>query len=258
MPNLCGRGSPVTLNEFFEQNRSVALAFSGGVDSAYLLYAAVQSGCTVGAYYVHSEFQPRFEREDARRLAARLGVALREIELSVLSDEAVRRNDETRCYHCKKRIFTAIAQAAKQDGFSLIIDGTNASDDAGDRPGMRALAELQVCSPLRTCGLTKADVRRLSREANLPTWDKPAYACLATRIETGVPITPEALFATEQAEEALTKLGFSDFRVRKRGDTARIELTEAQLPRLLQKREAILNALKPLYGGVTLDLEVRG
>ena len=248
----------MTPAEFFEQNRAVALAFSGGVDSAYLLHAAVSFGCTVGAYYVHSEFQPRFEREDARRLAARLGVTLREIELNVLTDEAIRRNDETRCYHCKKRIFSAILQAAKQDGFPLIIDGTNASDDAGDRPGMRALSELSVRSPLRECGLTKADVRRLSREAGLPTWDKPAYACLATRIETGVAITAADLAATERAEEALTTLGFSDFRVRKRGDAARIELPKAQWPRLFEKREEILKALKPLYGGVTLDLEVRG
>ena len=248
----------MTLNEFFEQNRAVALAFSGGVDSAYLLYTAVQSGCTLGVYYVHSEFQPRLEREDARRLAKNLGVTLREIELSVLADEAVRRNDETRCYHCKKRIFTAIAQAAKKDGFSMITDGTNASDDAGDRPGMRALSELAVRSPLRECGLTKDEIRRLSREAGLPTWDKPAYACLATRIETGEAITQKALAATEQAEEALTVLGFSDFRVRKRGDNAKIELPKAQLPRLLEKREEILKALKPLYRSVTLDLEVRG
>ena len=248
----------MTLNEFFEQNRAVALAFSGGVDSAYLLYTAVQSGCDVGVYCVHTEFQPRFEREDARRLAANLGVELREIELSVLSDDAIRRNDETRCYYCKKRIFTAIGKAAERDGYSLVVDGTNASDDAGDRPGMRALSELAVRSPLRECGLTKDEIRRLSREAGLPTWDKPAYACLATRNETGVPITPDDLAATEQAEEALTALGFSDFRVRKRGDNAKLELPKAQLTRLLEKREDVLKALKPLYRSVTVDLEVRG
>lgn len=248
----------MTLAAFFEQNRAVALAFSGGVDSAYLLYTAVSFGCDLGVYYVHSEFQPRFEREDVRRLAAQIGIVLREIELSVLTDEAIRQNDKNRCYHCKKRIFSAIAQEAKADGYATLIDGTNASDDAGDRPGMRALAELSVRSPLRECGLTKADVRRLSREAGLPTWDKPAYACLATRIETGTAITPDDLAATEQAEEVLAKLGFSDFRVRKRGADARIELPEAQLPRLLEKRQDVLQALKPLYGGVTLDLEVRG
>lgn len=248
----------MTLAEFFEQHRSVALAFSGGVDSAYLLYAAVSAGCNVGVYYVHAEFQPRFEREDARGLARRLGVTLHEIELSVLSDEMIRRNDEARCYHCKKRIFTAIAQAASADGYALLMDGTNASDDAGDRPGMRALAELSVRSPLRECGLTKADVRRLSREAGLPTWDKPAYACLATRIETGTAITPADLAATEQAEEALVNMGFSDFRVRKRGDAAVIQVPEAQLPDLLSRRQDVLHALKPLYSRVTLDLEVRG
>lgn len=248
----------MTLKEFFEQHRSVALAFSGGVDSAYLLYAAVTAGCDVGAYYVHAEFQPAFERADAHALAARLGVDLREIKLSVLSDEAVVRNDENRCYYCKKRIFTAIAQAAKRDGYVLLLDGTNASDDADDRPGMRALAELSVRSPLRECGLTKAEIRRLSREADLPTWDKPAYACLATRIETGTAITRADLERTEQAENAMMSMGFTDFRVRTVGGAAKIQVTEAQLPRLIERRQEILSTLKPLYGGVTLDMEVRG
>ncbi|MBR3289732.1 MAG: ATP-dependent sacrificial sulfur transferase LarE [Clostridia bacterium] len=247
----------MTLTDFFEQNRAVALAFSGGTDSAYLLYAALAAGCDVGVYYVKAEFQPQFELDDAERLARQLGVKLRVLRQTVLTDDRVRRNDEKRCYYCKNRIFSAIAQAAAQDGYTVLMDGTNASDDAADRPGMRALAELSVRSPLRECGLTKEEIRRLSREAGLFTWDKPAYACLATRIETGTEITQADLDATEQAEAALMRMGFSDFRVRKVGGAAKIQVRETQLPTLLQRRQEIVEKLKPLYGSVTLDLEVR-
>ena len=174
------------LQQFFKENPRVAIAFSGGVDSSYLLYAALRYGARVRAYYVNSAFQPRFELEDARRLAGDLHADLRD----VLSSPTVTANPPDRCYHCKRVIFRTIAAAAVEDGFPVLLDGTNASDDAGDRPGMRALRELSVRSPLRECGLTKDEIRRLSREAGLFTWDKPAYACLATRIPTGQPITP--------------------------------------------------------------------
>ena len=193
------------LKDFFRENPKVALAFSGGVDSAYLLYAAGESGASVRAYYVKSAFQPRFELEDARRLAGELGADMRILEEDVLADAQVASNPRDRCYHCKKRLFTAIAKAAAEDGFSVLMDGTNASDDAGDRPGMRALRE---------CGLTKAEIRRLSKEAGLFTWDKPAYACLATRIPTGTEITEEKLCRTERAESYLASVGLRDFRVR--------------------------------------------
>ena len=202
------------LKDFFRENPKVALAFSGGVDSAYLLYAAGESGASVRAYYVKSAFQPRFELEDARRLAGELGADMRILEEDVLADAQVASNPRDRCYHCKKRLFTAIAKAAAEDGFSVLMDGTNASDDAGDRPGMRALRELEVRSPLRECGLTKAEIRRLSKEAGLFTWDKPAYACLATRIPTGAEITEERLCRTERAESYLASVGLRDFRVR--------------------------------------------
>ena len=139
----------------------------------------------------------------------------------------------------------------------MLIDGTNASDDAGDRPGMRALRELDVRSPLRECGLTKDEIRRRSREAGLPTWDKPAYACLATRIETGTAITPEDLAVTERAEAALTAMGFREFRVRKAGNTARIEVADAEWAALAARRQEILRTLGPLYTHVTVDLEGR-
>ena len=150
-----------------------------------------------------------------------------------------------------------ITAAAKRDGFSLLLDGTNASDEASDRPGMQALRELSVRSPLRECGLTKKEIRRLSKEAGLFTHDKPAYACLATRIPTGDAITRSNLARTEEAENHLHSLGLWDFRVRTLGDTARIQVTATDLETVLANRETIVSHLKKLYSGVTLDLEVR-
>ena len=245
------------LNLFFAQNPKAALAFSGGVDSAYLLYAAKQAGANVTAYYVRTPFQPQFEYDDAVKLAQELKMPMRTIGMDVLEDPNVVANPANRCYYCKRRIFTAILEAARADGYSLILDGTNASDDASDRPGMVALRELEVRSPLRECGLTKPEIRRLSKEAGLFTHDKPAYACLATRIPTGVPITAEALQRTEAAEEYLKKLGFTDFRIRLMGSAARIQLPESQIPLLLQNRQEILTNLKQSYSAVLLDLEVR-
>lgn len=247
----------MTLYEFFKQYPKTAIAFSGGVDSAYLLYAAKAAGASVCAYYVKTEFQPRFELDDAVRLAKELDVKMRIIERNILSVPYVKENPSDRCYYCKKAIFTAIADAAGQDGFSVLLDGTNASDDAEDRPGMRVLKELSVLSPLRECGLTKEQIRGLSKEAGLFTWDKPAYACLATRIPTGEEIKKEKLQAVENAEDFLFSLGFSDFRVRTKEGHARLQLKEEQLGLLLENRRMILEKLKEYYRTVSLDLEVR-
>lgn len=248
----------MNLQKFFNEHPKIAIAFSGGVDSAYLLYAAISAGADVRAYYVKSEFQPEFEYRDAVRLADELHADLKVLDLSVLSSDCVRSNPADRCYHCKQAIFSAIIHQAAGDGFSILCDGTNASDDAGDRPGMRALRELSVLSPLRECGLTKEQIRALSKEAGLFTWNKPAYACLATRIPTGEEITAQKLRATELAEEYLASLGFSDFRVRSREGHARIQLPEAQWPLLLRHRADILAKLKEYYKTISLDLEVRG
>lgn len=247
----------MTLNDFFTEHPSVALAFSGGVDSAYLLYAGIHFGCDIHAYYVKSDFQPQFELEDALKLAGELDAKMTVLELDVLSDPTVTSNPANRCYYCKKKIFGKIMEAAKADGYSLLIDGTNASDDAGDRPGMKALQELSVRSPLRECDITKAEVRQLSKEAGLFTWDKPAYACLATRIPTGDPITKEKLSVTETSEKLLSDMGFSDFRVRLSRKDAKIQVREEQLEKVLSHREVILEKLKPYYSSVTLDLETR-
>lgn len=246
------------LNDFFAAHPEVAVAFSGGVDSAYLLYAAKRAAKRMKAYYACSAFQPQFELEDAKRLAAELDVQMQIIPLDVLADAQVAENPKNRCYYCKKRIFGAITAQARHDGFTVLLDGTNASDDAGDRPGMKALEELSVLSPLRLCGLTKAQIRALSKEAGLFTWDKPAYACLATRVPTGEPITAEKLQKTERAEALLFSLGFRDFRVRYFAGAARIQLPEAQLPLALERRTELLSELKKIYPAVLLDLEVRG
>lgn len=247
----------MTLTQFFEENPKVALGFSGGVDSAYLLYAAIHSGAQVRAYYVKSAFQPQFEYEDACRLARELGADLKVMELDILSDPYVAFNPANRCYHCKKRIFSAIAEAARADGFPVLMDGNNASDDASDRPGMRAVKELGVRSPLREAGLTKTEIRRLSREAGLFTHDKPSYACLATRIPNGVLITQELLDKTEMVENKLRSMGFTDFRVRQLLKDAKIQVTEAEFPLVLEHRQEILDVLRPLYASVVLDLEAR-
>ncbi|MDO4546797.1 MAG: ATP-dependent sacrificial sulfur transferase LarE [Clostridia bacterium] len=247
----------MTLNDFFGLHPRAGIAFSGGVDSAYLLYAAIQSGARVKAYYVKSAFQPAFELEDAKKIAERIRADMTVIDLDVLDCERIAANPPDRCYHCKRRIFSAIVERANADGFDTLFDGTNASDDAGDRPGMRALRELKVLSPLRECGLTKPEIRERSKEAGLFTWNKPAYACLATRIRTGEVITREKLEKTELAEGYLYSLGFSDFRVRMAGGAARIQVTPSQIQRVLTLRNDILSALKKYYDAVTLDLEVR-
>ena len=246
------------LSEFFARNPKTALAFSGGVDSSFLLYAGMRYGKEIKAYYVRAAFQPEFEYQDALRLAASLGAQLEVITLDVLSQPQVTANPANRCYYCKQVIFSSILEHARNDGFSVLLDGTNASDAEGDRPGMRALRELSVRSPLRECGLTKARIRELSREAGLFTWGKPAYACLATRIPTGMEITKENLARTEWAETWLAALGFRDFRVRTtREEQAKLQLREEDFPRLLQNREAIAGELKQRYRGVLLDLEAR-
>lgn len=245
------------LEEFFGSYPKCALAFSGGTDSALLLYEARKCGADVRAYFVRGPFQPAFELEDARRLAGELGTGLSVIESDVLALPEVADNGPERCYHCKRAIFTLIFERAAEDGYFTVIDGTNASDAESERPGMRALSELGVLSPLRLCGITKAEVRALSRAAGLFTAGKPSYACLATRVPTGTRITREALKKAERAEAALREFGFSDLRVRLDGENARLELPEEQLEAAVERRGEILRALERDFRRVTLDLKGR-
>ena len=241
------------LRQFFQEHPKAALAFSGGADSAYLLWAARREGADAVPYFVSTPFQPAFEQADARRLAEELGVSLRVVEVDVLTAPQVADNPANRCYYCKKALFTALKCQAAADGCDTIIDGTNASDDAGDRPGMAALRELEVLSPLRLCGLTKKDVRRLSRKAGLFTWDKPSYACLATRFPAGRPITAEDLQRVEAGEAALMARGYRDLRLRLRGEGALLQLPEVQMERARGEWKELEHLLAPWFDRVGLD-----
>ena len=247
----------MTLEQFFQENPRCALGFSGGVDSAYLLYAGVKAGADIRPYFIKTAFQPAFELADARKLAEGLGVEVTVLELDALADPRVAANPADRCYFCKQNLFRTLKERAIADGYPVLLDGTNASDEAGDRPGMRALAELSVRSPLRECGLTKAEIRARSRETGLFTWDKPAYACLATRVPAGEAITAETLARVEGAEDALFRLGYTDFRVRVFHSAARLQLPRGQMERAVREAETIQVALKPYFTPILLDLEGR-
>ena len=252
-----GRWLRMDLVSFFKEYPVAALGFSGGVDSSYLLYSAMHYGAKIKAYYVRTAFQPQFELDDAVRLAKQLGADMAVIETDVLSVPRVAENPPDRCYYCKTAIFSLIRQHAADDGYHLLIDGTNASDDAGDRPGILALQELSIRSPLKECGLRKSDIRRLSREAGLFTWNKPAYACLATRIPAGTVITEADLHRIEHAEDSLFAMGFTDFRVRMTGRSAKIQLPASQMPMAIEKQTEIMEQLQPEFESVLLDMAGR-
>lgn len=243
----------MTLTVFFKANPRAALAFSGGTDSAYLLWAAVQAGAEVQPYFVRSAFQPRFELADAERLCAQLGLTLRVLDCDVLAQPEIAANPPERCYYCKRVLFTRLLAAAAEEGYSLVLDGTNASDPEDDRPGMRALRELGVRSPLREAGLSKTEVRRLSAQAGLFTADKPSYACLATRIPSGTVITPAMLETVEQAEGLLAGLGYRNFRVRLRDWGALLQFDAEQLAQAEQDMEHIRSLLGKEFQELRVD-----
>jgi uncharacterized protein len=218
----------------------LAVAFSGGVDSTLLLRVAhdVLADRAL-AVTVAAQVHPTAELEEAGRLAANIGARHEILHLDVLELDAFRHNPPDRCYGCKKAVFTEIGRFAAERGIGRVADGTNADDAAADdRPGLRAVAELGVLTPLRDAGLTKDDVRALSRELRLPTADKPAYACLATRFPTGTRITAAELDRVERAEAALHDLGFTDCRVRVHGDLARIEVPPQRVTELAVPEQA--------------------
>lgn len=247
----------MNLEDFFQVNPSVAVAFSGGVDSAYLLAQGSKYTKKIKAYYVKSAFQPAFELEDARLFAKQLKCDMQIIDIDVLCNETIVNNPSNRCYYCKKVIFNTILEYARKDGFITLLDGTNASDEMQDRPGMKALQELQVLSPLREAGLTKTMIRQLSKSENLFTHDKPSYACLATRVPTDVKITKEILIKIEKSEDLMKTLGFTDFRIRYLENIAKLQLPQAQMYKAIDKKHEILEALSPYYKEVLLDLSPR-
>ena len=237
---------------------SVAVAFSAGVDSALLLKAARDAlGDGAAAVTVRSRFVPARELDEAAAFCAALGVRHIVLDADVLAIPGVAENPPERCYLCKKALFTQIAAAAAGLGLAWVAEGSNADDLKDCRPGMRAVRELGVRSPLLEAGLSKAEIRAISKELGLPTWDKPAMACLATRFETGRPLRPEGLARVEQAETWLWDRGYRQLRVRVHGDLARLELDEAGLERLRSPAEAaaVHETLRGFgFRYVTLDL----
>lgn len=247
----------MTLSEFFSAHPAAAVAFSGGVDSALLLSEARRCARRAAAYFVHTPFQPAFELADARATARLLEVELTVLEVDVLSLPEVAANPVDRCYHCKRALFSRLLDEAAADGFPLVLDGSNASDDAGDRPGMRALRELGVRSPLRECGIAKAEIRTLARAAGLPVWDKPSYACLATRIPTGTAITAGDLARVARGEAALLAMGFSDLRLRLREDGALLQVRPEQMAMAGHLLPQVQALLAKDFAFVRLDSEAR-
>jgi uncharacterized protein len=238
---------------------SVMVAYSGGIDSAYLAWAAHQAlGERMLAVTADSPSLARAQLQDGVAFAQEHGIPHRVLETAELDNPDYARNDAARCFHCKDELFATMQRLAAELNFAVIAYGMN-GDDRGDfRPGQRAAAEHGVVAPLAEAGLSKEEIRELAREAGLRLWDKPASACLASRIEYGRAVTREALAAVEAGEEALRELGFRQFRVRHHGEIARIEIAREELPRALsmemaERLTAIFKRLEFKY--VTLDLE---
>lgn len=247
----------MTVDAFFQKHKSVAVAFSGGVDSAVLLLYAKRYADRVKAYFVKSSFQPDFELNDALAVADLLETEIAVLFVDILSDVNVADNPKNRCYYCKKRIFGAICNAAQKDGFETVIEGTNASDDIADRPGFEAIREMGILSPLREFGYTKEQIRAIATENRLPVADKPSYACLATRIPSGTHITEQLLSKTQEAEEMLRQEGFKNFRIRYARGDAKLELGKADFELFGKKRDRVVSLLTPYYENLFLDLKER-
>ena len=247
------------LKDILKYLESVAIAYSGGVDSTLLLKAASDAlGGNVVAFTARSETYPELELQGALCMARELDVECRVIETSELEVECFADNPPERCYYCKSELFTKISNEAKKHGLKHVADGANADDVADFRPGLKAAAELGVRSPLKEAGLTKQDIRAISKELGLPTWNKPAYACLASRFPYGEKITEEKLKVVAAAENLLRELGFSGFRVRHHGTIARIEVPQQDMKRLLQDgvRQRVIKEFKNLgFTYVTVDIE---
>lgn len=245
------------IKSFFQQHKSVVVALSGGVDSAVLLALSLKYADKTAACFVKTDLQPEFELKDAQNVCSKLNIKLNVLNADIFSDSNIVSNNADRCYHCKKMMFKKIKDFAEKSGGGFIVEGTNADDDIADRPGYKALTELGILSPLRLCGITKKKIRDYARGIDLPVGDKPSYACLATRIYKGEPITKSKLGNISAAESAMFQMGFSDFRIRQKGSNAKIELCGKDFSLLVSKRKSIYDILSNYYNDIFVDLKER-
>ena len=247
------------LKDILEELDSFAVAFSGGVDSSFLLYVGSKIlNKNVLAITVRADMYPAREINEAEKIAGDLKLVHKILEVDEYSIRGFVENKEDRCYHCKKAIFETIISEAKKENIAIIVDGTNFDDLDDFRPGMTALRELNIRSPLKEAGLTKDEIRQLSKDLNIPTWNKDSMACLASRIPYNTEITRDKLSRVEKCENYLRDLGYRGFRVRYHNDLARIELKKEDLRDFLdfEYLEDIIGYFKRVgFKYITLDLE---
>lgn len=240
-----------------EKCMPLAIAFSGGVDSTYLLHEAVKAGKEkVTALIMKTPSVPERELDEAVAFCKSRGISFFVLPADPFSAVGFKENGRDRCYICKHFLFSALLEKAKEEGIPFVADGTNADDRKEFRPGLRALKELDIRSPLAEAGLTKKEIRELSEKEGLPTWNKPSFSCLATRFPYGEELTVEKLRRTEAAENLLAELGFTQWRVRVHGNLARIEVLPAEISLLLERRDMISSRLEELgFLYTTVDLK---